>query len=158
MGAPAIASGTDEALTIDAIEHMIFAGIGVTSRTLAETPAASDITLTQWRLLALLEEKDGGVRLGELAQAAAMSLPSASRLVTRLATRGLLVAVPDRDDGRALRIELTSHGRNVTAGVIAHRRALVAAALADSSISPTFAEDVRAAAEQIVKHIGTVLP
>jgi DNA-binding MarR family transcriptional regulator len=112
--------------TVDALEELIFAALGVTSRTLADTPSAARLTLTQWRLLALLERVKSPVRLGELAAAAAMSVPSASRLVARLATRGLVQSLADPSDARALRIGLTAEGRRVTADVISDRRALVA--------------------------------
>jgi DNA-binding MarR family transcriptional regulator len=58
-----------------------------------------------------------------------MSLPSASRMVSRLAARGLLRSAPDTDDRRALQITLTPAGERVVADVVGRRQRLVADAL-----------------------------
>ena len=68
--------------------------------------------LTSTQRLALFElHEDGPMRLNDLAARMGLSAPTASRAVDALAESGLAERLTDRDDRRALRIELTAAGR-----------------------------------------------
>jgi DNA-binding MarR family transcriptional regulator len=114
---------------VAAVESLMFASIGVTSRTIAATPIAADLTLSQWRLLALVCRADAPMRLGALAADAGMSMPSASRMLARLITRDLVRSITEPDDRRAVRIEPTARGRHVVDEVIERRGRLIARAV-----------------------------
>jgi DNA-binding MarR family transcriptional regulator len=136
--------------SVDAIEELTFAALGVTSRSLDEGARSTRLTLTQWRLIALLERAGRDVRLGALADAAGISMPSASRLVARLSARGLVDTRRDPGDARAVHITLSATGRSTAAAVIRRRRALVAEALATTTLSARFAHEVLAAAALLI--------
>jgi DNA-binding MarR family transcriptional regulator len=106
---------------VAAVEAVISASIGVTAQTLARTGIASDLTLSQWRMLAVVSRSGGGIRLGALAHAVAMSPPSASRMLARLVARDLVRSVPEPGDRRAVRIEQTDRGTTVVGAVLAVR-------------------------------------
>jgi DNA-binding MarR family transcriptional regulator len=125
-----------------AVDALLMAAVGLTSRTLASSPAR-DLTVTQWRMLALLDDSDTGIRLTDLADATAMSLPSASRMVNRLVARGFARSEPDETDRRAVRITLTDEGRATVDDVLRRRHAAVAEALDGRSLSETFAHELR---------------
>ncbi len=119
--------------TIDAIERILLGGIGLTARALAEVPAASDLTLPQWRVLMVVADSDG-VRIGELAARLGGSVPSASRLVRRLERHGLVTAERDDADRRATDVRLTHPGRALRGAVLTRRRELIEGALADARL------------------------
>jgi DNA-binding MarR family transcriptional regulator len=148
---PYVSGSSGPTAAVDAVERLTFAALGLTSRSLAETPTADRLTLTQWRLLALLHDTRHATRLTALASAAGMSLPSASRLVSRLAARGLIDAEPDKSDTRALRIGLSSPGSAVVAAVVAERRRLLLDALRVAPLSADAVGELAATAEQIVR-------
>lgn len=50
-------------------------------------------------------------RIGDLGRNVLLSQPALSRLVDRLAVRGLVERTPDADDARSVRIQLTDAGR-----------------------------------------------
>ena len=67
-------------------------------------------TSTTWRALAVLE--DGGpMRVTAFAEADKLTQPSATALVRRLETDGLVTRTADPDDRRAVLVELTDTGR-----------------------------------------------
>ena len=68
--------------------------------------------LTSTQRLALFElHEEGPMRLNDLAARMGLSAPTASRAVDALTEAGLAARLTDRDDRRALRIELTTAGR-----------------------------------------------
>jgi len=69
----------------------------------------SELTLPQFHLLAPLAD-GGATRLGELADAAGVAAPTASRMVDSLEREGLVTRVDASDDRRAIAVELTAHG------------------------------------------------
>jgi len=115
---------------VAALDRLAFAAVGMTARALGATPVAADLTVTQWRALALLHEADRPLRLGEVAEGIGMSLPSASRLVDRLGRRGLTRSSVDPHDRRARSIGLSPSGAAVVRAVLASRRELISTAVA----------------------------
>lgn len=55
----------------------------------------------------------GPIRMGDLAAAEQVQPPSMTRTIADLERRGLVVRVPDPDDGRASRVEATAEGRRL---------------------------------------------
>ena len=120
----------DAAALTDAIERLLSAGIGVTTTAIDETAEAADLTLAQWRVL-VVAGQTAGVRIGVLAAALGLSVPSASRLVRRVEARALLVTKRAPDDRRATVVSLTRAGRTLVDAVVGRRRNLIRRALDD---------------------------
>ncbi len=102
--------------------------LGISLRSVAAAPVP--LTVPQHRLLVLVSS-DGPRRTGTLAEDLGVSQSNASRLVARLAERGLVRRVADPGDGRVSVVEVTAAGRRVLDAVSEHRlrdlRAIVAA-------------------------------
>ncbi|TPW71039.1 MarR family winged helix-turn-helix transcriptional regulator [Schumannella sp. 10F1B-5-1] len=71
-------------------------------------------------------QRDGALRLGELARREQVSAPSMTRTVTELEARQLVERRPDANDGRSVIVQLTAHGletvtlaRSERAGILA---------------------------------------
>lgn len=83
---------------------------------------------TQAEVLALLSRRyRGGARLSELAEALAVTPPTASEAVGALTRKGLVRKGPGRDDARTVRIVLTSRGRREAGWASAWPEALMEA-------------------------------
>lgn len=67
----------------------------------------------------------GPVRMGELARYLRIRLPSATSAVDGLERLGLAERTPDPDDGRAVVVQLSEHGRKLTSELIAARNAML---------------------------------
>jgi DNA-binding MarR family transcriptional regulator len=117
-----------------ALEQVFMAAVGVTAVALNQARESQDLTVVQWRALVLLRSP-GGLRVGELASGLGMSLPSASRLVTRLERRGLVRSERAVDDRRATVVTITDEGRRVRAAVVARRQALLHEALEGQGVT-----------------------
>jgi DNA-binding MarR family transcriptional regulator len=137
-----------DAALLAAVDMVLMAAVGLTSRTLASS-AARDVTVAQWRMLALLDPAESGIRLTDLADATAMSLPSASRMVNRLVARGFVRSEPDPTDRRAVRISLTTRGRSTVEDVLRRRQAAVALALDGNAMSSSFSDDLATMARML---------
>jgi DNA-binding MarR family transcriptional regulator len=70
-----------------------------------------DLSMREYDVLYTLSKCDGSVRLGELNKHVLLSQPAMSRLVDRLADRGLIARETDPADRRGLRLSLTDLGR-----------------------------------------------
>jgi DNA-binding MarR family transcriptional regulator len=115
---------------LDALDRLARAGVGMTTRAIAETGAATDLTLPQWRALVVAAESGRtGVRVGDLGRRLQVAAPGASRLVRRLETRGLVVVARDAPDRRAAIVRATDSGRVLWTAVTLRRRQLIADAL-----------------------------
>lgn len=112
---------------IEPLEMLMFGAIGMTTLALSGA-SAGELTLPQWRLLVVLGRADAA-RVGVLATAVGMSLPSTSRLIRRLERRGLVTTERDTDDRRATRVRLTREGIDLRDHVIARRREMMEAAI-----------------------------
>jgi DNA-binding MarR family transcriptional regulator len=92
--------------------------------------------MTATQRLALFELGDGApLRLNDLAERMGLSPPTASRSVDALYELGLVERVPDPDDRRALRIDLTGAGKKLLAERKAKAQAAFAPAVAALSAS-----------------------
>lgn len=79
-----------------------------TGRFLRSQPGAADTPET--RTLAQLHACDGSTRLRDLAAAEGVDTSTLSRRIGALVERGLVLAVPDPQDGRARLLSLTPEG------------------------------------------------
>jgi DNA-binding MarR family transcriptional regulator len=120
--------GRPEAPLVQAIERILVSGIAITSTAIADAAASEELTLGQWRALAIVHASDR-LRIGELALRLAIAVPSASRLVRRLEDRGLVAPQRDELDRRATVIAMTPTGEAVFDAVTDRRRALIADAV-----------------------------
>jgi DNA-binding MarR family transcriptional regulator len=100
--------------------------VAMAARSLAD--AGEEVTLTQYRSLVVLASR-GPQGVASLAEAVAVTPPTASRLVDRLVRKGLVVRRTDRHDRRQVRIALTEVGRQLIDVVTEHRRSEIAALL-----------------------------
>ena len=73
--------------------------------------ATADLTFTQLRALSVLQR--GNVRVSELGEALGIGPAAASTLADRMAQRRFIVRRADPDDGRVVRIELSTRGRTL---------------------------------------------
>jgi len=73
----------------------------------------ADVSMREYDVLYTLSKCPEPVRLSELNRHVLLSQPALSRLVDRLADRGLVERCPDPADGRGVRLSLTEAGRAV---------------------------------------------
>jgi len=118
--------------------------VAVTTRALAST--ALDLTFVQWRVLVIVGEDEDGATVSEIAIRLGAEISPLSRLVGRLARRGLVATGKDERDRRVTRVNLTDAGRAIRETVLRRRRELLAVVLA--GIGP-IGSDVVAVLEQI---------
>ncbi len=81
---------------------------------LLEALGGLELTLTQIKLLAYLEDNEEEITLKRAAELAHVSLPGASRMVDDLVRRGFVLRQEDVADRRMKRITLTEEGRRVS--------------------------------------------
>ena len=70
-----------------------------------------DVSMREYDVLYTLSKCAGPVRLSELNRHVLLSQPALSRLVDRLAERGIVERKPDPADGRGVLLSLTATGR-----------------------------------------------
>jgi DNA-binding MarR family transcriptional regulator len=80
---------------------------------LFEAMAELELTITQIKLLHLLEVADRELTLKQAAELVPLSLPAASRTVDDLVRRGIVERHEDVEDRRMKRVSLTDVGRRV---------------------------------------------
>jgi DNA-binding MarR family transcriptional regulator len=127
-----------------ALEAVAYGAIAVTTRAL-ET-IEFELTFGQWRVLVIAGERDGGATVSDIAARLGSELSPASRLVGRMARRGLVTLVKDDLDRRITRVTLTSSGTAVRQAVLERRLALLREVLAGAG---PVAPDVVAGLERI---------
>ncbi len=103
------------------LERVVVGAVGLTTRALAEAAAGTDLTFPQWRALLILGEDADGARVGQVAARVGVTLPATSRLLRRLAARGLVTLGADEQDHRATRARLTDAGAAVRASILRYR-------------------------------------
>jgi DNA-binding MarR family transcriptional regulator len=136
-----------------ALDRLATAAVGVTALALAETAAARDLTLAQWRALVVISSSDG-LRAGEVAARIGMSRPSMSRLVRRLERRGVIAVAEDPNDGRATILRATPAGDAMRIATMARRRTLMAEAVAArrEPLPKSLADALDAVADALERH------
>jgi DNA-binding MarR family transcriptional regulator len=72
-----------------------------------------DISMREYDVLYTLSKCPEPIRLTELNRHVLLSQPALSRMVDRLADRGLIGREPDPADGRGIRLALTAAGREL---------------------------------------------
>ena len=99
-----------------------------------------DLSMREYDVLYTLSKGPGPQRLSDLGRHVLLSQPALSRLVDRLAERGLVERRPDPADGRGVRLALTAAGRDLQ-HVIGRRHARdVARALTATMTSSELAQ------------------
>lgn len=119
---------------VHALERLAVASVALTAEALAATPRGHDLTLAQWRALVLLTDEQPR-RIGDLAERLGTSLPSASRLVRRLETAGMVATERDESDRRATLVSLTRSGRAAHRAVVTARGSRLQHALEHADLS-----------------------
>lgn len=94
--------------------------VAITERAIAA--AGTNLTFVQWRVLLIVGEHPEGATVGDIAARIGSRGSPASRLISRLKQRGVVVAERDAADGRVSHIRLSEAGRELRSRVIEHRR------------------------------------
>ena len=110
-------SSSDE--VVDAVLTASRVLVAIAARSLAD--AGEQVTLTQYRALVVLASR-GPQSVAALAEAVAVTPPTASRLADRLVRKSLVRRRADRHDRRQVRVGLTEAGRSLIDAVTARRR------------------------------------
>jgi len=126
---PVAAHRRVDAAAANGLEAITYGAVAVTARAIASNGA--ELTFPQWRVLVIVGETTGGASVSEVAARLGSELSPTSRVVRRLARRGLVVTSKSVADRRVTRIQLTSPGRELRDAVLRGRRALLEDVLAD---------------------------
>lgn len=73
----------------------------------------SRVNMREYDVLYTLAKGDGPMRICEVQDGVLLSQPALSRMIERLAGRGLVHREADAEDGRAVRVSLTPEGARV---------------------------------------------
>jgi DNA-binding MarR family transcriptional regulator len=123
-----------------ALEAVALGSVAVTTRALIST--ALELTFGQWRVLMIVGQDPHGATMSEIATRVGAEISPVSRMVGRLARRGLVVTTKDDRDRRVTRVTVTDHGGTMRAAVLARRRELLIVVLA--TVGPINADAVAA--------------
>jgi DNA-binding MarR family transcriptional regulator len=80
------------------------------------------VTGVEWRLMGNLYT-DGPLTLVRLAEEADIQLAQASRMISALIKRGLVTSVANENDGRSVKLSLTSEGKSLYRKIFAEAQA-----------------------------------
>jgi DNA-binding MarR family transcriptional regulator len=149
VNAPASVATSD--LVLDAVVSASRVLVAMAARSLADV--GEEVTLTQYRSLVVLASR-GPQGVAALAEAVAVTPPTASRLVDRLVRKGLVQRRTDRHDRRQVRIGLTEAGRSLVDLVTERRRHEIARLL--TSIDPEAQRAMAAGLQQLALAAGEV--
>jgi DNA-binding MarR family transcriptional regulator len=119
----------------EAIDRVVVAGVALTARALSQATTESDLSLPQWRVLVVLGDATGPLRLSDIAAHLGVTLPATSRQLRRLERRGLIAIRPHERDRRAVSVELTQAGERVRRTIVKHRVAAIRDATRDVAVS-----------------------
>src|ERR1700722_8641600 len=89
----------------------------------------TDVSMREYDVLYALSKCPEPLRLGELNRRVLLSQPALSRMVDRLAERGLIERRADPADGRGVRLSLTSPARPLRPGAARRHARSVARAM-----------------------------
>jgi DNA-binding MarR family transcriptional regulator len=143
---PTLSTAGEERALIDALARTSFAVMGVLNRIGAE----HDLSLTQIRVLAILQDRRG--KMSELADYLGLDKSTVSGLVDRAEKRGLLQRAPNPDDGRAIDVFLTAEGSRLAET----GRSEIAKALSPMTgpLTKSQARRLTALLEEVLTHTG----
>jgi DNA-binding MarR family transcriptional regulator len=144
-------SGVEHDSIVDAVLSASRVLVAIAARSLAD--AGEEVTLTQYRSLVVLASR-GPQTMATLAEAVAVTTPTASRLCDRLVKKGLVRRRTDRNDRRQVRIALTDTGRQLIDTVSTRRRQEITDLLA--SIPLKTQRSVATALAQLAESAGEV--
>ncbi|HEU4808689.1 MAG TPA: MarR family transcriptional regulator [Homoserinimonas sp.] len=118
---------SDKTTAVDAWEALFRAQVTVMRQLHADFPE-SQLTLTEYDVLFNLSRQPGRrLRIRDLNDHMLISQPSVSRMVDRLAGRGLVAKTSDPDDARGIIVELTDAGFSLFRRVAtSHMRSIAA--------------------------------
>ena len=114
----------DHKAVTDALETIAVGSVAVTNAAL-ETAGGRALSVEQWRAILLVGDDRGGRRISEVARLVSVTVPATSRLLRRLALRGLVSLDPDPRDARATICRLTDRGVQLRRTVLRDRRKLL---------------------------------
>ena len=123
MHVNATPSQADHDSMVDAVLTASRVLVAIAARSLAD--AGEVVTLSQYRSLVVLASR-GPQSVATLAEAVAVTPPTASRLCERLVRKGLVRRRTDRHDRRQVRLALTEAGRELVDTVTERRRQEIA--------------------------------
>ena len=118
---------TDRTDAVDAWESLYRAQVAVLRQLLSEFPD-EEISFTEYDVLFnLYRQPERALRIRDLNKHLLLTQPSVSRLLDRLASRGIVVKYPDPKDARGTIVSLTDRGVEVFRQVGAqHGRSIIA--------------------------------
>jgi len=102
------------------LERIAFGAVAITTRALSDV--GLELTFAQWRALVVVGENEGGATVSEIGRRIGAGVSPTSRLVRRLATRGLVAIEKDAADRRVSRVRLTTEGATLRSSVLGRRR------------------------------------
>lgn len=114
---------------------------------------AAELTVVQFRSLALSANEPGGASVSAVAEHIGLTLPSASKLADGLVRRGYLKRRSDPGDRRTTRLEATAKGRRVVTAARAETRKVFAGLLAGMSADQL--AEIMEAAESLAGVFGS---
>ncbi len=144
-------SQVDREATVDAVFGPSRVLVAIAAGSLAD--AGEQVTFTQYRSLVVLASP-GPRSVAALAEAVAVTPPTASRLCERPVRKGLLRRRTDRHDRRQVRLALTEAGRDLIDTVTERRRQEIADLLA--SVPAEVQRSTVAALRQLTAGAGEV--
>lgn len=110
------------------------------------------VSVSDWRILAVLSGADAGVSVGELAARCLFKQPTLTRAVDRLERRGLVRRDVGDGDRRRVVVSLTGQGAALVSGLIEEARAHEAALL--SGYTPEEAGTLRRVLATLIERTG----
>jgi DNA-binding MarR family transcriptional regulator len=128
----------------------------VTTQALADVhPEVRDLSVSQYRLFALVALAPDGRRVGDLARLAAARPQATTRLVQRLEAKGLLWSERGSlADRRAVVVRTTEAGARAWAEISVRRRELLSEILAGTMLQPETASVLELIAQALERAAG----
>ena len=127
MKTPTTAEGEPE-FVADYLRYLLSAASDGASAQFHAKVRSQGLRVPEWRVLACLHDRDGAM-ITQLARIALVEQSRLTRIIVQMEDRGLLRRHSDPDDGRRVRVFLTSAGRALTNQLVpqaqAHEQALL---------------------------------